>query len=70
MTRALDPNRQVVLAYRDTGQTLVTTASDYISNSRTKYRNWRLSARADFVGLPFLMSRYLPLERRKSCQPI
>lgn len=59
--RALDTSQQVVIAYRETDQRLVTTAADYLNHCQTKYRNWHLSGRGTFVELPLVMSLYLPV---------
>ena len=50
---------QVVISYRETDQTLVTTAQDYLANAKTKYRNWRLYGTATIVDLPIVLGRFL-----------
>ena len=53
---------QVVISYRETDQTLVTTAADYLANAKTKYRNWRLYGAATIVDLPLVLGRFLPVQ--------
>ena len=59
---SLSPSTQVVICYRDTGQTLVTTAADYLKHCKTKYRNWQLSGDAAFISVPVVIGRFLPAE--------
>lgn len=54
---------QIVISYRETEQTLVTTAQDYLTNCKTKYRNWRLFGRADFVQPLLTACLYTPVEK-------